>query len=184
MTATGAGMAESRTWPVATDTKEVAKVDLWRPLLDAVSWFEHAKVYIISGEHPDGDMLRYEAKGGFEALAKMKSGEWCSLHAQNEIELATGERRASEPSGEWQITGWKTEEMHWIASPKRLFVEALDTALRQPQDVREAAALRALRSDREILPRGNEVTAAPLFCTDLREPEGGYRRCGYRWRWL
>ena len=34
----------------------------------------------------------------------------------------------------WQITGWKTEDMRWIASPKRLFVEALDTALRPPQD--------------------------------------------------
>src|SRR6185369_532982 len=62
MTATGPGMLESRTWPVAMGTKEVTKVDLWRPLLDAVAWFEHAKVYIIDGEHPDGDVRRYEAK--------------------------------------------------------------------------------------------------------------------------
>jgi hypothetical protein len=39
------------------------------------------------------------------------------------------------PEPDWQITGWKTEEMHWIASPKRLFVEALDTAMRTPQDL-------------------------------------------------
>jgi hypothetical protein len=82
LTATNAGMMESRTWPVATETKEVATVDLWRPMLDAVSWFDHAKVYIITGEHPGGDAYRYEAKGGFEALAKMKSGEWCSLHGK------------------------------------------------------------------------------------------------------
>src|SRR2546430_14698059 len=68
-------MMESRTWPVAASTKQVSQVDLWRPLLDAVSWFEHAKVYIISGEHPDGDTLRYEAIGGVEAMARAKTGE-------------------------------------------------------------------------------------------------------------
>src|SRR3954463_1443117 len=102
ITATGAEMAEARTWPVAKDTKEVAKVDLWRPLLDGVSWFEHAKVYIISGEHPDGDVYRYEAKGGFEALAKMKSGEWCSLHGKMKLSWhrAKGTGRGPAPGGE------------------------------------------------------------------------------------
>ncbi len=134
MKATGEGMLESRTWPMANETKQVAKVDLWRPLLDAVSYFEHAKVYIISGEHPHGDMQRYEAKGGFDALAQMKSGEWRSLNAQMKL---TWERpkAASGGAGEWQITGWKTEGMQWNASPKRLFVEALETALRSPQDL-------------------------------------------------
>jgi hypothetical protein len=42
---------------------------------------------------------------------------------------------AGETASEWQITGWKTEEMQYRASPRRLFVEALDTALRPPQDV-------------------------------------------------
>jgi len=135
ITATGAGMAESRTWPVAKDTKEVAKIDLWRPLLDAVSWFEHAKVYIISGEHPDGDLFRYEAKGGLEALAKMKSGEWCSLHGKLKVSWQRAKATTNDPTPDWQITGWKTEEIQYSASTKRLFVEALDTALRPPQDV-------------------------------------------------
>src|SRR5207244_282937 len=76
MTATGEGMLESRPWPVAMGSQKVKEVNLWRPLLDAVSSFDYAKVYIIEGEHPDGDLLRFEAKGGFEALAQMKSGEW------------------------------------------------------------------------------------------------------------
>src|SRR5262249_7203028 len=71
--ATNATMVESQAWPLATAAQQVAKVDLWRPLLDAVSFFEHAKVHIVSGEHPDGDMWRYEAAGAFEALARMKS---------------------------------------------------------------------------------------------------------------
>jgi len=129
---------ESRSWPVTTDTRQVAAIDLWRPLFDAVSYFEHAKVHIISGDHPNGDMFRYEAKGGFDALAQLKSGEWCSLNGKMNL-LWQRTNTTEGQLGEWKITGWKTEEMHWSASPKRLFVEALDTAMRGPP---EAANLR------------------------------------------
>jgi hypothetical protein len=133
MTGTNAAIVESHPWPLATPAKQVAKVDLWRPLLDAVSFFDHARVYIISGDHPGGDMWRYEAAGAFEALAQMKSGEWRSLHATMKLSWARTQTKEGK-AGEWQITGWTTEEMLWNASAKRLFVEALDTALRAPQD--------------------------------------------------
>jgi hypothetical protein len=129
----GERVLESRLWPLSESAKEVAQVDLWRPLLDAVSFFEHAKVYVISGEHPSGDLFRFEAKGGFEALAQMKSGEWRSFSGKMKLNwqrAKTSEGKATE----WQITGWRTEDLYWNASPKRLFVEALDIALRAPQD--------------------------------------------------
>src|SRR5438067_1928150 len=64
-------ITEVRAWPVAEIAKEMAPADVWRPLLDQVAWFEHAKVYVITGEHPEGDMYRFDADGGFDALAKM-----------------------------------------------------------------------------------------------------------------
>ena len=67
---------------MAKSSKQVASVDLWRPLLDLVSFFEHARFYILTGGHPKGDMMRYEAAAGFEALAQMKSGEWRSVEAK------------------------------------------------------------------------------------------------------
>jgi hypothetical protein len=135
LTATNAaGMLESRAWPVATDTKEVTEVNLWRPLLGGVSSFDNARVYIIEGEHPDDDPFRYEAKGGFQALAQMKSGEWRSLNGRMKLSWRREKATASEPAPDWQITTWKTEEMYYVASPQRLFVEAVDTALRAPQD--------------------------------------------------
>ena len=133
--ATQADALESRPWPVGMGSQKVKGVDLWRPLLDAVSWFDHAKVYIISGEHPNGDALRYEAKGGFEALAKMKAGEWCSLRGKIQLSWQRAMATASEPATDWQITGWKTEQMHYSTSARRLFVEALDTAIHSSQDV-------------------------------------------------
>lgn len=139
LTVPGANMIEARAWPVAPDIQTVTKVDLWRPMLDAVSWFDHARVFIVNGQHPGGDMFRYEANGGFEALAKMASGEWRSLEGKMKLSWRRAKATTNEPASDWQITGWKTEGMEYRASPRRLFVEALDTALRSPQD---AAKLR------------------------------------------
>ena len=135
---TGPSTFESHPWPVAALSKQTDRVDLWRPLFDEISFFEHAKVEIISGDHPDGNMLRYEAKGGFEALARMKSDQWRSFEGR--MELTWEHTRTDDgAAGGWQITGWKTTEMHWRASPRRLFVEALDTAMHESQ---EASMLR------------------------------------------
>ncbi len=136
---TGADMLESQPWPVANRITTTNKVDLWRTMLDAVAEFDHAKVHIIDGIHPDGDAFRFEANGGFEALAKMKSGEWRSINGKLKLSWQRAKPTANEPAAEWQITAWTTAEMNYIASPRRLFVEALDTAMRGPQ---EAAKLR------------------------------------------
>ncbi len=135
---TGTSEFESHPWPVAALSKQTDRVDLWRPMFDEISFFEHAKVEIISGDHPDGNMLRYEAKGGFEALARMKSDQWRSFKGR--MELTWEHSRIDDgAAGGWQITGWKTTKMHWRASPKRLFIEALDTAMHESQ---EASLLR------------------------------------------
>ena len=143
LTSTGAPMVESRPWPLAKSSAQVAKVDLWRPLLDAVSFFEHAKFYLIGGEHPDGDMWRYEAGGRFEALAQMKSGEWRSLEAKMKLNWARRKPLTARPASGKSPAG-KPRRCIGIASPKRLFVEALDKALRPPQDPANLAALPAL----------------------------------------
>jgi len=135
---TGPSTFESHPWPVAALSKQTDRVDLWRPIFDEISFFEHAKVEIISGVHPDGNMLRYEAKGGFEALARMKSDQWRSFEGRMELTWEYP-RTDDGAAGDWQITGWKTTEMHWRASPRRLFVESLDTAMHESQ---EASMLR------------------------------------------
>jgi hypothetical protein len=133
-----AAATESRPWPVETAARPATTADLWRPLLDGVAWFEHASFRFIDGDHPGGDPLRYEAKVRFEGLARMKTGEWRSLHAQ----LGLDWQRATGPDGrvgEWRISGWKTVEMRWIAGATRLFAEVLDAVVRDPEEV---AALR------------------------------------------
>jgi len=128
----------SHSWPIETEAQPVPEAGLWRPLLDAVAEFEHAKVQVITGEHPQGDMFRFEAEGGFEALARMKSGEWRSLHGKLKLDWARA-KNGEGPPGEWQIIRWETTELNWSASHRRLFVEALDAAMGGAQ---EAAKLR------------------------------------------
>jgi hypothetical protein len=135
---TGEGIVETYVWSVARSATEVEKVNLWRPLLDGVEHFDHARLYLVGGEHLAGDMMRYEAKCRFDALAQMKSGEWRSLSGKVNLTWERA-RLAYGELGQWQIARWETEEMHWIASPKRLFAESLDTAMRVPE---EAAKLR------------------------------------------
>ena len=131
-TSTGTSTLDSHIWPVAALSKQIARVDLWRPMLDEISFFDHAKVEIINGDHPEGDMWRYEAKGGFEALARMKSDKWHSFEGRMDL---TWERpkTADGGAGDWQIATWKTTEMHWRASSSPFFVEALDTAMPESQ---------------------------------------------------
>lgn len=126
---------ETRSWPIASQSSVVTQVDLWRSLLDAVSWFEHAKVFIVSGEHPQGDPMRYESTAGFEALAQMKSGDWRSFHGKLSLSWRREAPAAGQPPTEWQITEWKTQDLKWISSPKRLFEEVLDTSIQPREDI-------------------------------------------------
>ncbi len=128
-----------RVWPVASAGSVMTTVDLWRPLLDSVAWFEHARFFVIGGEHPGGDLRRYESTAGFEGLARLKTGEWRSLEGNLRISWERPETPAGDPPSDWRIAAWTTGELAWRASPGRLFVESLDTALRTPT---EAAKLR------------------------------------------
>ena len=134
----GASALESKTWPVSADTAEAAggTANLWSSMLKEVSWFEYGKIYHIDGVHPGGDLARFEGKGGFEALAMMKSGEWQSFHGKLNL---TWERTSAASPGEaarWQISRWDTLEMHGITSKKRLFVDSLASAVPSEADRR------------------------------------------------
>ncbi|MFO1497684.1 MAG: CRTAC1 family protein [Verrucomicrobiota bacterium] len=135
ITTSDALVVEARSWPLLADPKPATQVNLWRPLLDGVATFDHGRFYLVGGQHPSGDLRRYIADGRFEGLAQMKTGEWRSFQAKLKLDW----QRSPSPNGqigEWQITGWTTQEMSWKASPKRLFVEALDAAMGGSQNAR------------------------------------------------
>ena len=124
---------ERRSWPLAAAPALLNAPAIWHPLIEGVDFFEHARFRFVDGEHPDGDMWRFACGLRFEALVRMTSGEWRSLLGAVDVDWERA-KSADNRAGEWLITGWKTRSMDWNASPRRLFVEALDAALRAPQE--------------------------------------------------
>lgn len=124
----------ARSWPLASSAEHTDTVDLWRPMLEQVSFFQHANLALINGHHPEGDRWHYQGMGRFEGLAHMKSGEWHSFEGA----MALTWERPKTPegaTGDWQITRWETTAMGWTASDHQLFAESLSTALPDPATV-------------------------------------------------
>ncbi len=133
-TVADAPIPEVEPWPAAVEPRPVASVDLWRSLLDRVAFLDHARIALVQGDHPGGNLLRYQAAVEFTGLARMKSGEWRSL----EIPVALTWERATLADGaptEWRIIAWRTGTLRGGTSPRRLFAETLDTAVRSREDV-------------------------------------------------
>jgi len=110
-------------------------LSLWRPLLDQVSWFEHAKFYIVDGHFPDSDQSTFEAEVGFSGLAKMKDGQWRGLHGKQTV---TWKKIDATVEPEWKISRWETHQLSAAASTQRLFSESLGQALPQAADLQKA----------------------------------------------
>lgn len=125
------GTLRSDVWPLSEPAGPVGMVDLWRPLLDAVSYLDHASFQVLDGEHPGGDMRRFDARVGFEAVARMRTGEWRDLRGIIRTHWIRGEAPGG-GTGEWQIGEWLTSEFQQTTSPQRFFAEVLDRAVKPP----------------------------------------------------
>lgn len=113
----------------AADISASGDLDLLRPLLKEAAWIEQASFYFIDGRFPEENL--FEGEVGFRGLAKLKSGGWLGLIGKFLIRWT---RDTGEEDVEWKISGWEQKELVTMASPRRLFGDALSTALPRPGD--------------------------------------------------
>ena len=119
--------------------KELA---LWRPLLDHVEYFEHAKFYVIRGDLLLDGSGRLETELGFEALARVaQSRIW--LRGELTVTWAAGPSFEVDGPPTWNIVGWQSGGLKTMSVDRPLFAEVLDQAL-EPE-----ALLAARRSIQE-----------------------------------
>ena len=119
--------------------KELA---LWRPLLDHVEYFEHAKFYVIRGDLLLDGSGRLETELGFEALARVaQSRIW--LRGELTVTWAAGPSFEVDGPPTWNIVGWRSGELKTMSVDRPLFAEVLDQVL-EPE-----ALLAARRSIQE-----------------------------------
>ncbi|MFM1561800.1 MAG: FG-GAP repeat domain-containing protein [Roseibacillus sp.] len=112
-------------------TSAPGDLDLLRPLLKEVAWIEQASFYFIDGRFPDEEEGLFEGEVAFRGLAKLKSGGWQGLIGKFLIRWT---KDSGEEDAEWKISGWEQKELVTMASARRLFGDALSTALPRPAD--------------------------------------------------
>ncbi len=120
-------------------TTPVEDLDLWRPLLDHVAFFEHASFYFIDGRLTGGAYDAFESEVAFSGLARTRSGEWKGVKAVQTVHwrrLPAGPNDGDEPR--WLIGAWETRKMSSASRPRLLFAESLNRALPDPGDLQRA----------------------------------------------
>lgn len=125
-------------WPVESNSRQVAResLDLWRPFLETVDYFDTAGFYLVRGAF-DGDG-GFHTDMGFGARAYLKDS---GTVAQVSAKLSVGwveERPEGAEESVWRIGEWKTKSLEFVAAPQPLFDEVLDTAVANDRQLAEA----------------------------------------------
>jgi hypothetical protein len=131
---------ERLTWPVGEKAADVAAtdLDLWRPLLDRIEFFDSAGFKIKTGHLVPGEPQHFEAKVAFSGLARMKSGGWSWIRSSQKLRWRLLSGANPERAESWRIVDWHTLEMTHTDAPERLFREVLDYSLDDPGERQRA----------------------------------------------
>jgi hypothetical protein len=107
------------------------QMELWRPLLDQVEYFEHAKFYFVRGEFLNQQRDQWEAKLGFEGMARMSAGHWSSVKVKLTARWIKQPAISAETPADppWRIAHWHLHSLQTLEGKRRLFAEVLDVAL-------------------------------------------------------
>ena len=132
-------------WPSTgvEESRSPDGLDLWRPLLDEISYFENAKFYFVEGRFTNSGLTEFDSLIGFKGLARRSSKGWSSIKATQRVRW-----QRPPPAGDvkegvvdetpWRIATWTTKKLETINAEELLFVEALDQALPETDDLRRA----------------------------------------------
>lgn len=107
-------------------------LQLWKPLLQQVAYFEHSSFRFVDGASSSESDDAFEGLVAFSGLARDTQQRWLQLSA----ELSVKWRQNADV---WRIVEWRTHGMSAVIAEQRLFSEALAEALPRPEDYRKAS---------------------------------------------
>ena len=104
---------EKADWPVEEESREISAsdLDLWRPLLDQVEYWKHAKFYIAHSEFLNEDETEYMSDVGFAGLSVLLSGRFADVHSKVRVEWFKNDAGDVFEPGTWCIRKWETKEL-------------------------------------------------------------------------
>ena len=138
---------QSQEWSVSHEEQSAPAADLtlWRPLLDRVEYFEHAKFYFERGNFLDPQHERWEADLAFSGAARTPAGHLMSVEARVSTHWRRQTYHAEESPGRtdssavaWKIERWQLKSLTTYEARQALFSEVLDQALADAEDRRQA----------------------------------------------
>ena len=144
----------SRHWPVSS---EFGRFDattgrFWRPLLDQVDYFEHAKFYFYDGAFVDEERTRWGGDVRFEGLARTADGSYWAVKAkQNMVWERVDLALEVTDSDAWRIVSWDLVDVATAEAKALAFTDVLDAAL-PVQDDRARARTSHPRVHHRALP--------------------------------
>jgi hypothetical protein len=121
---------ESNSWAIDHEykTRPAAGMNLWRPFLDTVTYFDFASFYNIDGDFTNEAEDEYESISGFKSLAILKDGTPTYATAKLLIHWVRVEVEGEEKPT-WRISALKTKKFQTMDASKLLFKDVLDTAI-------------------------------------------------------
>jgi hypothetical protein len=168
-----ASSARVRTWrPGEREERAAQDLALWRPFLERVHYFEHARFYLKDGRFSGSGFRVFDSDAGFEGLARTKDGAWSGARGKLRV---VWERAPEAPVGGggagpapaaaagggalWRIAALETRSLETTDSGELLFAEVLDRALPRAADLEKArrslheeAAVRYYEGGAQVLP--------------------------------
>ncbi len=103
------GISENR-WPLAEQSRSgaAAEIQIWKPLLNELEYFERAKFYFVRAEFTDADFNEMTAEVGFDGLARTRDQQLAHIKAKQEL---TWKKQDGEGPESWRIVKWKQKEL-------------------------------------------------------------------------
>ncbi len=127
-------------WEVDSELQSTARGDiqLWRPLFEAVDYFEHAKFYIIAGDFADHAHTLWDGEVGFAALARLTSGEKTWVKAKQKLRFRRAPNSDVADAASWRVARWDLEYLKTMRTMDPPFRESLADVLPDRESLAQA----------------------------------------------
>ena len=134
------GLIRKEAWPIASRERIVDphELNMWRPLFNAVTYFENAAFRIIRGRFVGAARNEFEADVKFAGLGRSTDGQWFWVKALQKISWRKTTPRREGQLEDWQIHAWHLLSLDVESAPRRWFSEVLDTTLPRPLELKRA----------------------------------------------
>ncbi len=158
-----------RRWSVETEARAVPRGELWlwSDALAEVDYFDHARFSVKAGRFLDEARELYEARMGFDGLARTTSGTFASVHAEQFVAWRRGASTTGAGANTWRIESWQQTSFEVSERDGLLFEEVLDEVLPDRDAVARARKSRVPEMWAEITALGDTVFDHPRRLFEL-----------------